>query len=118
MAEPSAPTLGRCREVNLHDAGVFDHPAWSGEVLGKNRPDPSHRLIPRLSPFRRPLATTGTVVMNRAILTPRAAALERIKALVLDGLPRLRVNGRMARPSMISSAGVVRKRSTDSPRPR
>ena len=44
--------------------------------------------------------------MSVAILTPRAAALERIKALVLDTLPSPQVSGHIARLSTISSVGV------------
>src|SRR5580700_6331181 len=56
-------------------------------VHGETRGHRSHRLFPSFFRSRDLPATKRTGVMNGAILTPRAAALERIKALVLDTLP-------------------------------
>jgi hypothetical protein len=85
-------------------------------VRGRNRQDLISSSPSEFVPFPRLPPTTRTVVVNGAILTSRAAALERIKALVSTRFPRPRASGRMARPSMIFSAGVALKRWTDLPR--
>lgn len=50
------------------------------------------------------------------VLSPRPAALERIKALVLDTLPSPESNGRTRRRSMISSVGAMTRLLANSPR--